>query len=155
VFPFADYLDKALPFVDPETQVLTDAKLIPHCRFCGTELTLCVRGGDYFNDAPFREGEYAYRDFLGQVERSGLGKKVVILELGVGLNTPSVLRWPNEELADRRDGKFELVRVGLGPSACVPFDLVEGGNAVVVDGDIGKAVKLLVSPCVVSCSLLA
>jgi O-acetyl-ADP-ribose deacetylase (regulator of RNase III)/NAD-dependent SIR2 family protein deacetylase len=146
VFPMAEYLENALPFIDPETQSLTDPSLIPHCRFCGTELTLCVRGGSYFNEAPFCKQEEAFDDFLEEIEHKNIHggePTVVVLELGVGLNTPSVLRWPNEELARSGEGKFKLVRMGLGPSACVPFDLVEEGVAVVVDGDVGDAVGML------------
>jgi O-acetyl-ADP-ribose deacetylase (regulator of RNase III)/NAD-dependent SIR2 family protein deacetylase len=144
-FLMSDYLDKALPFIDPETQALTDPGLIPHCKFCGTELTLCVRGGSYFNEAPFEAQEEAYYDFLDEIESSEKAEehKVVILELGVGLNTPSVLRWPNEELVSSQRANYKLVRVGLGPSACIPFELVDSGGAVVVDGDIGDAVRML------------
>lgn len=145
VFPFAPYLEKALPFIDPRTQALTDKALIPHCEFCGTELTLCVRGGSYFNDAPFEAQEDAWYEFLEEIEGSSNGKKAVILEIGVGMNTAGVLRWPNEELVKESGRRFRLVRVGLGPSASVPFELMEEGLAVVVEGDIGSAVKLLTS----------
>jgi O-acetyl-ADP-ribose deacetylase (regulator of RNase III)/NAD-dependent SIR2 family protein deacetylase len=143
VFPFADFLDKGLPFVDSRTQTLTDVSLIPHCMYCGKELTLCVRGGSYFNEALFEKQEEAWYNFIDEIENSEYGKTAVILELGVGLNTAGVLRWPNESLAEDGNGKFKLVRVGLGPSASLPFELVEGGSAVVIDGDISPAVKLL------------
>ncbi|KAF2265254.1 A1pp-domain-containing protein [Lojkania enalia] len=143
VFPFADYLEKTLPHIDPETCAITDESLIPHCEFCGTELTICVRGGSYFNGGPFEEQEDAWYDFLEEIESNTDDKSVVILELGVGINTPSVLRWPNENLTENSDGKVKLVRVGLGPSACAPFELVECGRVAVIDGDIGTAVGLL------------
>ncbi|KAF2798014.1 appr-1-p processing enzyme family protein [Melanomma pulvis-pyrius CBS 109.77] len=143
VFPTSGFLDAALPFIDAQTQTLTDESLIPQCEFCGTELTLCVRGGSYFNETPFEEEEDAWYDFVERI-RCDEGKSAVILELGVGLNTAGVLRWPNEHLAETGNEKFRLVRVGLGPSACVPFELVENEMAVVVDGDVKSALEILI-----------
>ena len=143
VFEFEDFLDKALPFLDPVTQILTNEELIPKCKYCGEELTLCVRGGSYFNDGPFKRQESAWYKFLDLIEEDE-ESKVVILELGVGLNTAGVLRWPNEQLAEQGEGQFKLIRGGLGPSACVPADLTDQQVAVAIDGDMKDIVRLLV-----------
>ena len=92
---------------------------------------------------PFETQEDAWYDFLDEIEDSDRSKKAVILELGVGMNTAGVLRWPNEALVERSPGRFKLVRMGLGPSACVPLELAEDGQAVSVDGDLATAVRLL------------
>jgi O-acetyl-ADP-ribose deacetylase (regulator of RNase III)/NAD-dependent SIR2 family protein deacetylase len=137
-FGTMEFYEEALPFLDSKTQRLTDSSKVPRCRNCGGEMMLCVRGGDWFNDTPFRDGEKRWRKF-----RHGLlanGKQAVVLELGVGMNTPGVLRWPNEDLARRGESKVKLVRLGMGPSAMVPDDLEERGLAVSVEGDIKLAV---------------
>lgn len=133
------YLDAALPFVDQNTGVLTDTSKIPVCEYCGGEVFLCVRAGNWFNEQPFEEGEERYQDFLDQVEREG--KTLAILELGVGMSTPGVIRWPNEELVRWGEGKVKLVRGGEQASGLVDFDLEAGGSAIGIEGNINDIVK--------------
>ncbi|KAK0664156.1 Protein-ADP-ribose hydrolase [Lasiodiplodia hormozganensis] len=128
------YLDAALPLIDPHAQVLTDETKIPVCEYCGGEVFLCVRAGDWFNERPFQKGEEQYQDFLDELEREG--KTLAILELGVGMNTPGVLRWPNEELVRWGEGKVKLIRGGEQASGLVDFDLEAEGNAIGIEGKI-------------------
>lgn len=88
--------------------------------------------------------ERKWESFLEEAElSSGL---VVILELGVGLNTPAVLRWPNEDLVSESDSqRFRVIRVGMEASGCVPWELEEQDLAVGISGDIQTALKLLIS----------
>ncbi|OGM40636.1 ganglioside induced differentiation associated protein [Aspergillus bombycis] len=145
VFPSDPFVDAALPFIDPKTQVLTDEPKIPACQYCGGELTLCVRGGDYFNSAPFRTQEHKWKQYIEDVASNLDGRRAVILELGVGLNTPAVLRWPNEELVeDSLNPGFRLIRAGIGASGCAPWDLEERDLAVGIEGDLGLVVEALV-----------
>ncbi|CAI7576465.1 unnamed protein product [Penicillium manginii] len=151
-------VEDALPFIDPVSQVLMDESKIPTCRFCGGEMTLCVRGGNYFNSRPFQDRERAWKKFLRGLEEgdekhekhekakaSRLPKKVVVLELGVGLNTPGVLRWPNENLVSGSASKtFRLIRVGKEASGCAPWELEEENLAVGVSGDIAAALDLII-----------
>ncbi|EKG16534.1 Appr-1-p processing [Macrophomina phaseolina MS6] len=133
------YLDAALPFIDHETGMLTDDSKIPVCEFCGGEVYLCVRAGNWFNERPFEEGEERYQNFLDQVELEG--KTLTILELGVGMSTPGVIRWPNEELVRRGEGKIKLVRGGEQAAGLIDFDLEAGGNAIGIEGHISDIVQ--------------
>ncbi|KAI9038310.1 putative ganglioside induced differentiation associated protein [Aspergillus affinis] len=198
MFESEPFVDAALPLIDPITQSLTDKEKIPRCEYCGGELTLCVRGGEYFNARPFREQERKYRQFVSDASQaldlhhsnstqekweqkeqkrnsktvSDTGNRtpscrvrdgdvnhytisdvvveremqIVILELGVGLNTPGVLRWPNEELLEASPSRrFRLIRAGIGASACVPWELEEQGLAVGLAGDLNGVLHALVS----------
>jgi hypothetical protein len=69
---------------------------------------------------------------------------VVILELGAGMNTPGVLRWPDEKLAERSGGRVKLVRVGMGLDESVPGELEAAGAGIAIDGDIKLALSFLV-----------
>ncbi|KAF1933964.1 macro domain-like protein [Didymella exigua CBS 183.55] len=133
-----EYYEAALPFLGPKTQRLTDPLRVPRCRNCGGEMMLCVRGGDWFNDRPFQEGEKRWRKFRHELLADG--KETVVLELGAGMNTPGVLRWPNEDLVRRGCGKVKLVRIGMGLPVMVPDDLEEKSLAVSVEGDIKLAI---------------
>lgn len=137
-FDTAEYYEAALPFLDPQTQRLTDLSKVPRCKNCRGGMMLCVRGGDWFNDRPFQEGEKRWRKFRHELLANR--RDTVVLELGVGMNTPGVLRWPNEDLVRKGGGRVKLVRLGLGPSAMVPDDLEEGELAVSVEGNVMLAV---------------
>lgn len=142
-FDMLPFYEAAQPFLDPKTQRLTDPSKVPHCKYCGGEMMLCVRGGNWYNDRPFQGGEARWRKLRQDILR--YEKETVILELGVGMNTPGVLRWPNEDLVRRGGGKVKLVRVGLGPSAAVPADLEEDGVAISIEGDIKLAVPWMLA----------
>lgn len=133
-FDTLEYYEAARPFLDTKTQRLTALSKVPRCRNCGGEMMLCVRGGDWFNDRPFKEGEKRWQKFMQDLAANE--KQTLILELGVGMNTPGVLRWPNEDMVRKGEGRVKLVRVGLGLSAIVPEDLEEEGLGISVEGDI-------------------
>ena len=140
-----DFLEVASPYVDKDNQRLIAAGMVPHCKYCGSELTICVRGGSYFLEEPFKKQEEAWSAFLERIEKDTEAKNAVILELGVGLNTPGVLRIPNERLVHRGNGKFKLIRAGIGASGCAPWEFEENGLAVGIDGNISDVVNLLCS----------
>lgn len=139
-WPSESFLEKALPLIDPITQSLTDETAIPRCENCGGDLFLCVRAANWFNQKPYRAGEHHWENFRKRV-LSGDGGKTVILELGVGMNTPGVLKWPNEDLVRQGDGNVKLVRLALGVHAQVPWHLEEAGLATSIDGDISVALS--------------
>ena len=151
VFSSESFLDAALQYIDPVSQCLTDESLVPQCEYCGGELTICVRGGSYFNAGPFKDQERVWERFLESVENYGNGDgdgcigHTVVLELGVGLNTPGVLRWPNEDLvAESSSRGVRLIRMGLDASGCVPWKLEEDDLAVGIMGNIGVVLNELV-----------
>ncbi|KAM0228158.1 hypothetical protein ACHAP5_012017 [Fusarium lateritium] len=131
----------AMPFIDKVSQKLTDPSKIPRCRFCGSDMSICVRAGSWFNPAPYKEGETRWKAWKSRIIKEK--KKLVILELGVGMNTPGVLRWPNEDLVMRGDGSVKLIRVGLGPEAMVPWEQEDGGVSTCIQGDIERAIPML------------
>ncbi|KAJ4267123.1 hypothetical protein NW762_003221 [Fusarium torreyae] len=131
----------AIPSLDKVTQKLMDPKKVPRCRFCGAKMSICVRAGSWFNQAPFKDAETRWKAWKSRILKER--KKVVILELGVGMNTPGVLRWPNEDLVMKSDGLVRLIRVGLGPEAMVPWEQEDDGLSTFVQGDIECAIPLL------------
>lgn len=70
--------------------------LVPYCPICGQEMTINIRKDDYFvEDQNWHNLNQAYENFLN----NHLHKKIVLLELGVGFNTPGIIRFPFEQLA--------------------------------------------------------
>lgn len=138
----APLVEAAQSSLDPVSQTLTDAGKVPLCKFCGGKMNICVRAGEWFNEVPFQDGERRWKEFRKNTVLGG-EKTTVILELGAGLSTPGVLRWPNEDLVTRGRGRVKLIRVGLGSETAVPWDLDEAGLAISIDGDISAVVREL------------
>ncbi|KAF5564825.1 hypothetical protein FPHYL_4524 [Fusarium phyllophilum] len=141
VVPSAPLVADAISYIDKATQKLLDSSKIPLCRFCGAKMSICVRAGSWFNQAPFQEGEAQWKAWKSRVLREK--KNLVILELGVGMNTPGVLRWPNEDLVMRSDGRVKLIRVGMGPEAMAPWEQEDEGLSTCIQDNIGRAIPLL------------
>ncbi|KZT20274.1 A1pp-domain-containing protein [Neolentinus lepideus HHB14362 ss-1] len=146
--PSEPYVDAALPCINKETQVLMDESKIPRCQYCGGEMFLCVRGGSWFNEQPWIEGERRFRQFIDRFldEEGGRDNKLAILEFGVGMNTPAVLRYPNEEYVRWGEGNVRLIRVGLRESGHVDWELEGRGWAVGIEGEIRDVAGHLLEP---------
>ncbi len=101
-----EWVARAVPAVDLVSEELRDPTLIPHCPTCGGPAMLNVRGGDWFIDAPYLPQGERFGEWWSQAQ----GGQLLVLDVGSGFNTPSVVRWPAEQLAERhRQGR--LVRV--------------------------------------------
>jgi O-acetyl-ADP-ribose deacetylase (regulator of RNase III)/NAD-dependent SIR2 family protein deacetylase len=173
-FPTAPFVDAAIPYLDPGTQMLTDTSKIPLCKYCGGKVIICVRSGDAFIEAPFEGQEKVYLAFRQKMLHAshhhsgdnchktehGFSPKAgvkandeemqpktnrkeelsVILSLGVGLSTPGVLRWPNEDLVTRGSGNIKLIRIGLEAAGCADWG---DDNMVGIQGDVGSVLETL------------
>lgn len=86
---------------------------------------------------PFKteEEKWAYEKFLNEVK----GKKLVFLELGVGFNTPTIIRLPFEKMvASLPDAT--LIRVNLSyPELMAKIE----DKSVIIADDIGKTVTAI------------
>ena len=157
VWPSAPFVDDALRHIDPVTQHLPDNYPVPTCSFCGAALTLCVRGGSYFIEEPFEAQNARYSGFVKECleadtleetgERNGPKEDDIptttILEIGVGMNTPSVLRWHNERLVQRAKERFRLIRIGIGAAGCADPTLEDTGSAIGLYGDVAELFNAL------------
>ncbi|KAK1714473.1 hypothetical protein BDP67DRAFT_514158 [Colletotrichum lupini] len=142
--PSAPLVADAQAFLDPVSQILTEPSKVPLCKFCNGKMNICVRAGHWFNEKPFEDGEKRWKQFRRDVVHRE-ERTTVILELGVGMSTPGVLRWPNEDLVIRGGGRVKLVRVGKGPETAVPWDLEADGLATSIDGEISAVVSELLA----------
>ena len=83
------------------------ASLVPKCPVCGGDMEINIRKDDRFvQDAAWYAAAARYEAFVGQAD----GRKVLLIELGVGCNTPSIIRFPFERMT-YRNKSATLVRV--------------------------------------------
>ncbi|MBU2644321.1 Sir2 silent information regulator family NAD-dependent deacetylase [bacterium] len=83
------------------------AELIPVCPVCGKNLVTHLRIDGYFvENSDWKAASRHYQDFVNAVKN----QKLVLLELGVGFNTPVIIRWPFERMA-KTHTQSTLIRV--------------------------------------------
>ncbi|WP_165820510.1 Sir2 family NAD-dependent protein deacetylase [Aggregatibacter aphrophilus] len=69
--------------------------LVPHCPKCGGEMTMHLRvDGNFVENADWHTVQARYAKFA----EKALHGKSVYLELGVGFNTPAIIRYPFEQM---------------------------------------------------------
>lgn len=112
---------------------LIPAELVPKCPVCGGKMAMHLRCDNYFvEDEQWHEAADRYADFLEQNQ----SKKVVLIELGVGFNTPIIIRFPFEKLV-RENPSYSLIRLNRD-EAVVPESF--GKRAIGIGGDMAAAI---------------
>lgn len=73
-----------------------DSKLVPKCPVCGKKMEINIRKDSFFvEDDNWHILNNAYEKFINDNQ----DKKLLLIELGVGFNTPSIIRFPFESMA--------------------------------------------------------
>lgn len=114
------------------------AELVPKCPVCGAPMAMNLRCDDTFvQDEGWYAASERYFDFL----RRHKNLNVLYLELGVGGNTPVIIKYPFWRMTAENKNAFYAC-INLGEAVCP--DMLEGQN-VCINGDIGEILKKLLS----------
>lgn len=110
--------------------------LIPYCPHCGAPLTMNLRiDGTFVQDEGWHLASNRYNDFLKRHENL----KILYLELGVGGNTPGIIKYPFWQMtAENPQAIYACVNAG---EAYAPREIAE--RSICIDGDIGKVLEEL------------
>ena len=121
--------------VEEQKDMRIPTELIPKCPVCGKPMTMNLRSDDKFvEDEGWHEAAERYENFL----RTRKGK-VLFLELGVGYNTPVIIKYPFWNMtAKNLDATYACINYG---EAVCPEDIKD--RAICIDGDIGGALHRL------------
>ena len=107
------------------------SELISHCPVCGEPMTMNLRCDDTFvQDEGWYRASTRYHEFLHRHE----WMQVLYLELGVGGNTPVIIKYPFWQMT-AKNPKAVYACVNLGEAAC-PQEIER--QAICIDGDIGE-----------------
>ena len=134
-------------------------ELVPKCPICGRPMEMNLRADDTFvEDEGWRMAAKRYGEFLNchgirsfrsvfglafdarsQAQLDGSGKKILLLELGVGGNTPGIIKYPFWQMT------------AMNPNvtyACVNFNETFAPDdikkqSICVNGDVGDILNLL------------
>ena len=103
--------------------------LIPYCPVCGEPMSMNLRADNSFvEDEGWHKASAAYAEFL----QSHRNKHVLYLELGVGANTPVIIKYPFWHETYQND-KAVYACLNYGEAFC-PAEIED--RSICIDGDI-------------------
>lgn len=99
---------------DGKLNMRVPSELIPKCPDDGSEMTMNLRSDDTFvQDEGWYAAQDRYLDFIRRHE----GLRVLYLELGVGMNTPVIIKFPFWQAVNENPNSF-YVCVNAGEAVC-------------------------------------
>ena len=107
------------------------SELIPYCPRCGEPMTTNLRIDDRFvEDSGWRQASYRYNKFLSRHKND----ECVLLELGVGGNTPGIIKFPFWMMThENPNATYICLNAG---EADAPKQILD--RSILIDGDIAE-----------------
>lgn len=105
-------------------------ELLPVCPHCGKPLTMNLRSDNKFvEDEGWHRAAERYENFL----RTREGGRILFLELGVGYNTPVIIKYPFWQMT-AKNPSATYACINQGQAMC-PWEIQQ--QAICIDADIG------------------
>lgn len=110
------------------------SELLPRCPECGKPLTMNLRSDHLFvEDAGWHAAATRYQQFMQQHENG----RVLYLELGVGYNTPGIIKYPFwQQTYANQDALYVCLNRG---QAIAPREIAQ--RSICIDGDIAQTIR--------------
>lgn len=109
--------------------------MVPKCPVCGGKMAMNLRCDQYFvEDESWNKSANQYGEYL---ENCLQAQNTVLFELGVGFNTPTIIRFPFEKMMKENDN-LQMIRLNMD-EAVIPESF--GGRAVGINEDIAKVLE--------------
>lgn len=120
--------------ITPKMEVPTE--LVPYCSKCGEPMSMNLRADNTFvEDEGWHAAAGRYHDFI----RRHRDLRVIFLELGVGGNTPGIIKYPFWQMT-AKNPKALYACINYGEAGC-PKQIES--QSICIDGDIGDVLKAL------------
>lgn len=129
------YIQKMIAGINNETNEI-NGRDIPYCPNCGAYMSKNIRVDDTFIESPHMVNQKSYTDFVKKAKDG----KLVLIELGVGYNTPVIIRWPFDKIA-RNHKQVTLIRMNTHHPE-LPVNLKKKG--VSFNGDISEILNQMI-----------
>lgn len=109
-----DNKDLIFKMVKEQKDMKIPTSLIPKCPVCGRPMEMNLRADDRFvQDDGWYEHTKLYREFLEKSQN----KNLVLVEIGVGYNTPAIIKYPFERMT-LLNKKTTLIRINKDYAIC-------------------------------------
>ncbi len=98
-----DNEDVVRRMVSEQKDMKIPSELVPRCPICKKPMTMNLRADDSFvEDRGWHDAYNRYERFL----RENANKKIVFFELGVGMNTPAIIKFPFWRMTDKNPNAY-------------------------------------------------
>lgn len=122
--------------IERQEDMKIPTELLPVCPHCGKPLTMNLRSDDKFvEDEGWHRAAERYENFL----RTRAGGKILFLELGVGYNTPVIIKYPFWQMT-AKNPNATYVCINQGQAVC-PQEIER--QSVCINADIGQVLQSL------------
>lgn len=120
--------------VEEQRDMRVPSELIPRCPHCGKPMSMNLRADDTFvQDEGWYSAAQRYEDFV----RRHRGAAVIYLELGVGMNTPGIIKYPFWQQV-YKNPKAYYICINQG-QAHIPQEIKN--RSLGLDADIGQILE--------------
>ena len=118
--------------VETQRDMRVSSELVPHCPRCSEPMSMNLRADHTFvEDAGWHQAAQRYQDFMAAHRYS----RVLYLELGVGANTPGIIKYPFWQRTYANPlATYACINFG---QAQAPIEISE--RSILIDGDIHQA----------------
>lgn len=114
------------------------AEWIPRCPECGWKMVPWVQDNTFLQGEAWQTAYQRYEDFVRKYQ----GKKLLLLELGVGEMTPVIIKFGFHRMT-AENPKATYVCVNYG-QAYAPNEILD--RSIVINGDAGEVISKLMVP---------
>lgn len=129
-----DNKEIVLRMVNEQKDLRIPSELVPLCPKCGKSMSMNLRSDNTFvEDEGWHKAHDRYTAFIKKYNTA----RVIYLELGVGFNTPGIIKYPFWQFTVQNP-KATYVCVNQG-EAYSPNEIVK--QAICIDSDIGAVIK--------------
>ena len=119
-----------------ELKMTVSSSLLPICPHCGKPLTMNLRADNTFvEDRGWNKAAMCYEQFLQRHK----GLKTIFLELGVGYNTPVIIKYPFWQMT-AKNPNATYVCINAGEAFC-PEEIKH--QAICINDDIDRVFSLI------------
>ena len=120
--------------IDSDLKIPTS--LVPKCPVCGENMSVNLRCDDTFvEDDNWYKMQNKYDDFI----KNNSDRNVLLLEFGIGFNTPGIIRFPFEQMTFVHNN-FKLIRFN-DKYAMIPEEIRD--RAIPVSDSISETIELV------------
>lgn len=131
-----DNEDVIRAMVDQQSDLRIPSELVPHCPHCGAPATMNLRSdGTFVEDEGWHKAAARYSEFLRRHE----GIRTLYLEIGVGGNTPGIIKYPFWQMT-AANPRATYACVNLG-EACAPRELEH--QSILIDASADEVIAQL------------
>lgn len=128
--------DGEIIFPENPLKMEIPSELVPHCPVCGKPMSMNLRcDGTFVEDDGWHEAAKRYQDFLEKHKNA----RTLFLELGVGGNTPGIIKYPFWNLTYKNKNAF-YASLNMEKEE-IPIEIK--ARSVLIKGDIFRTIEKL------------